>query len=76
MPGIGIFYNKIKKMDNQTWQDLFKKYNSNITDKEIDYILWNKTCYPFDDPTTIKQIEKYFTTDQLFSKPENEKEIN
>jgi len=43
-----------------SWIDLFRTYKSDITEKEVDYILWNETCYPFDNETTIEQVKNYF----------------
>lgn len=51
-----------QEMTNKTWGELFRKYKPEITDKEIEFILWNETCYPFDDPTAVKQVIAYFTS--------------
>jgi hypothetical protein len=44
-----------------TWLDIFRKYDPNITEDEATYILWNETCFPFDNETTLKQIEEWFS---------------
>ena len=28
------------------------------TDKEIDYILWEKTCFPLDNPKACEQLRR------------------
>ena len=49
-----------------TWQDIFKKHKPEITDKEIDHILWNETCYPFGSAEMIlKQIEEFFNKQKI-----------
>lgn len=48
-----------------TWIDYFKQFKSDITEEEVDFILWEETCYPFDDETTMKQIENYFSNIKL-----------
>ena len=43
-----------------TWRDLVLKYFPNISDDEIKFILWEKTCYPFGDIEIVeKQIKQY-----------------
>jgi len=44
-----------------TWIDYFRKFKEDITEEEVDNILWEETCYPFNDETTMKQVETYFT---------------
>ncbi len=44
----------------KTWQELFVEYKQDITDDDINYILWNETCYPFDDKITVEQIDQHF----------------
>lgn len=46
--------------EGTTWIDIMRQYKPDITDKEANYILWEHTCYPFDDKTTVTQIEQYF----------------
>ena len=49
-----------------SWHAIMKHYKPDITEKEADYILWNETCYPFDNEITLSQINEYFT--QTFGK--------
>ncbi len=46
--------------ESKTWREVFETYKPEITDDEISSFLWNFTCYPFDDLTTLKQIELHF----------------
>lgn len=48
------------KYEGETWMYIFREYKPEITEKEVDYILWNETCFPFNDEATVKQIENYF----------------
>jgi len=43
-----------------TWGEVVRHYDPKITDDKVDYILWNETCYPFDNETTVKQIYQLF----------------
>jgi hypothetical protein len=43
-----------------TLDSIMRMYDKNITEREVDYILWNETCYPFDMQTTLNQIHNYF----------------
>jgi hypothetical protein len=40
--------------------DLVKYFNPNITNEEADFLLWEKTCYPFSLEETIKQLNEIF----------------
>lgn len=40
-----------------TWIDLVKQYLPNATDKECDFILWEKTPFPIS--TDVKLIKNY-----------------
>lgn len=42
-----------------TWMDLARRYKPDITEDELEYILWNETCYPFHAETTVKQLLEY-----------------
>lgn len=46
----------IELLENETWIDYMRRLKPDITDEEAEYILWNETCYPFDNETTLKQI--------------------
>ncbi len=50
----------IKAGASLTWRQIFNNFKEGLSDEEIDYLLWNETCYPFDNEWTIKQIERYF----------------
>lgn len=43
-----------------TWRDLVRKYFPNASDEECDFILWNRTAFPFASVDIIeKQIKEY-----------------
>lgn len=43
-----------------TWIELVRKYFTDATDEEADYILWEKTAFPFASAEHIeKQIAKF-----------------
>jgi hypothetical protein len=46
--------------NKMTWQDVIRYYKPDATEEEIEYLLWNETCYPFSDETTLRQINNYF----------------
>ncbi len=42
-----------------TWLELVKKYFPNASDKEADFILWEKTCFPICSAETVeKQLKE------------------
>lgn len=43
-----------------SWVEVMRKYNPDITEKEANYILWNETCFPFDDEIAFSQVHQYF----------------
>lgn len=43
-----------------TWHDVVRHYKPEATDEEIAWLIWNETCYPFDNETTLRQINSYF----------------
>ena len=40
--------------------DLVKYFSPNITNEEADFLLWEKTCFPFSLEETIKQLNEMF----------------
>lgn len=49
------------KHEGISWLDFCLKIKPDITEDEVNYLLWNETCYPFDDVTTCNQLEKILT---------------
>jgi hypothetical protein len=43
-----------------TPNDLVRYFKPELTDKECDWYLWERTCYPFDLKTTIEQLNTIF----------------
>ena len=42
-----------------TWVELVKKYFPNASEEEIDFILWEKTCFPMGSAEEVeKQLKK------------------
>ncbi len=53
-------------IDNKmTWGDVMRTFKPELTDDEVEFILWGKTCYPFDIQTTINQIEKLLSPTKI-----------
>lgn len=55
--------------DGMTWGDYIRQYNPDATDKEVDYVLWEETCYPMDSEETLKQIAEYYQRKQQSRSP-------
>ncbi|MCP4392671.1 MAG: hypothetical protein GY804_00095 [Alphaproteobacteria bacterium] len=49
-------------MRNQTaFEDLIRKFEPDLTDEECDFILWEKTAFPFCDMETVEgQLKDFF----------------
>lgn len=48
---------KIEDVNNKlTWPQVFRHYFPSISDNEIDFILMERTCYPFDSEQALKQV--------------------
>ncbi len=48
-------------VDNKmTYLGLVKYFNSEISDEEADFIIWEKTCYPFSLEQVIVQLNELF----------------
>lgn len=43
-----------------TWRQVFEYYFTEITDEQIDFILFNETCYPFDTERTLHHIYQLY----------------
>ncbi|HVT84315.1 MAG TPA: hypothetical protein VHD35_03890 [Chitinophagaceae bacterium] len=57
---------KVEDIDGKmSWLEVMKTYKPDITEEEAEYILWEETCYPFDDETTLERIKTFFTKDNL-----------
>lgn len=52
---------KIEDVDGKmTWHQVFNYYFPKMKANEIDFILWEHTCYPFDGEETLKQVYKLY----------------
>lgn len=45
-----------------TFEEVIKYYFPNASEETIDYILWEKTCFPFDSEQTHDQIYDYYVS--------------
>lgn len=45
-----------------TWKEAIKYYFPNAEDDECDFILWEKTCFPFDREYTLDDLYRYYLT--------------
>lgn len=52
------------KENKFNWVDCVRYYYPQYTDDECSFILWNRTCFPFDSDTTLKQLYELFLDDQ------------
>jgi hypothetical protein len=43
------------KTKNRAWGDLVRQYKPNATAEEIDFILWEHTCYPFGNEEMVRK---------------------
>lgn len=43
-----------------TWHEVFKHYFPSITDNEIDFLLFEHTCYPMDSERALKQVYEIY----------------
>jgi hypothetical protein len=50
----------VNKYEGMTWNDLVRKYLPDATDKECDYILWEKTAFPLTDAEEVEEQIKEF----------------
>lgn len=47
-------------MSRRTWFSLVREYFPNASDKQCDFILWEKTAFPFTGEETIrKHLQEY-----------------
>lgn len=47
-----------------TWLEVVQYYKPEATEKEAEHILWEHTCYPFSDETTLRQITHLLNSEQ------------
>lgn len=50
----------ISQVKGMRWNEVFAYYFPDLSSSEIDNILWNETCYPFDTEKTLDQIYEYY----------------
>lgn len=59
----------IVELKQMTWGDVVKHYWPDISEDEVDRILWEETCYPFDTKLSLKQIyNKYQSSGSIATK--------
>ena len=44
--------------NGKSWLEVAKEIIPEITEYQVSFILWEETCYPFDDATALKQFKK------------------
>lgn len=42
----------------KTWLEIAKEIIPEIEEHQVSYILWEETCYPFDDVTALVQFKE------------------
>lgn len=65
-----------RDVDKLTWGEVIRAFKPDASDEFVDFFLWECTCYPFDNETTLQQIESYFTKKQNDAKQEDAKSEN
>ena len=45
-----------------TWHQVFRHYFPSMTDDEIDFLLYEHTCYPMDSETALRQVYEIYQT--------------
>jgi len=54
---------RLVRNNKTTWGDVFKQHDPDITEQEMDYVLWEFTSFPFGTTEMIKKdIEDYFNS--------------
>ncbi len=43
-----------------TWPEVFRHYFPSITDHEIDFLLFEHTCYPMDSEIALRQVYEIY----------------
>ena len=51
---------KIEDLGEWTWGEVVRYYKPDATHEEIDFILFEQTCYPLSDVETINQLNELF----------------
>jgi hypothetical protein len=51
---------KLDDIVGKTWRDVVRHYKPEATSEEADYILWERTCFPSCNETTLKQLNTIF----------------
>lgn len=46
--------------NKMTWPQVFRHYFPSMTDNEIDFLLFEHTCYPMDSAQTLKQVYEIY----------------
>ena len=46
--------------EKMTWPQVFRHYWPSMPEDEIDFLLYEHTCFPFDHEQTLKQIYKMY----------------
>ena len=44
----------------KSWEGIVRYFKPDATEDEIEFILWEQTCYPFSHEETIKQLNELF----------------
>lgn len=49
-----LIFNKVH------WHEIVKHYWENATDEDVDFILWEMTCFPFDAEEALDQLYELY----------------
>jgi hypothetical protein len=44
----------------KSWVEIVRYFKPDATEDEIEFILWEQTCYPFSHEATIQQLNELF----------------
>lgn len=50
----------LEQAKDMTWGQLIGYYFPKWTKQEIDWFIWNQTCYPFSTQKTLDQLYEYY----------------
>lgn len=51
---------KLEDIEGKSWKEVVRHYKPNATDEDVDFILWERTCFPSCNETTLKQLNTIF----------------
>lgn len=50
----------LEQAKEMTWVQLVEYYFPKWTSQEVDYFIWNETCFPFATQVALDQLYEYY----------------